>query len=74
MFIVSDAYFDSFLTDFVSNLTNNGYTLISKIVGEYEYVKDYTVIHFGDVNESFVWNGEESVKEYNFFNYYAYTV
>ena len=74
MFIVSDAYFDSFLTDFVSKLTNNGYTLRSKIVGEYEYVKDYTVIHFGDVNESFVWNGEESVKEYNYFNYYAYTV
>ena len=74
MFIVADEHFETFYDDFVAKLIANGYMLRDDEYGDYEYVKGDTVIHFGNVRESEVWNGEEYIKEYNYFNYYAYSL
>ena len=72
MFTVADEYYETFFDGFVEKLIDNGYTLRDDTPGDYEYAKGDTVIHFSNVYESNVWTGEEYVKEYNYFNYYAY--
>ena len=73
-FTVSEDYHLSFWDSFVSKLVAAGYTLRDDEYGDWEYINDNTVIHFGNVRESWVEAGGHSEFQYYYFNYYAYLI
>lgn len=60
----------SFFDDFIRKLEDDGFTCRDDEYGDYEYIKDKTIIHFGNVQESYI----ENQFEYYYFNYYIYSI